>query len=683
MAQQSWFERNAPVRSQTPPTAPVEPVTSGWFERNAPVRSQTPPTAPVEPVTSGWFERSSPEAVEARDPARALRGATGIGPGPNDPNYRFPADVKQGAGRFVTEAVRGFGLNPSDLSDTFNQAVSNPAIALDIVSGLAEGAKDQLWKSWEALKTNRPADALKHLTYAAVPGVGPALDQAAEDFERGDTAGSLGRITGIFGSLGIGNVRPGRRVGVDVPPLLRNPNPVQREAVEYAARQDIPVDLATASGNRAVRSVQEGLEYTPGGMVVELGKSPPRVAALRRTAQGIADDVSPSPISPEEWGTAARDRMRQARAEYTAIADDAYPRFREATGQSGEFVDITAVLADPKYQLQELWDDLTLKRDTAGGLVGRELRAYLKMGKLRQLTTGRADIGVIDDILGDMKAYARTEGGPIKLVVGALEAQVQAATRRAGPEAVEALRRGRQAIKDRVRVDAVLDTFADEPVRVFNRYVTSGGTNIEGLRELVNIDKALGPELGRAWLERNLDPVLSGGGFEGAQRFRTAYNKLDTNTKEIIFGGAENTTALDNFTRLTEQMGKLANPPGTAGQLIASGSLTTAAAYFRESFPGYAILSLLTPAVFSAVFKSPTAVKALTRGLSIAVGPGRGTSAASMAAQASALELVRSAVRESGQPDAPGSAPEGDSTTALNDRIRSGRTAIGGPLSRR
>ena len=600
-----------------------------------------------------------------RDPARALRGATGIGAGPGDPNYQFPAEVKQGVGRFATEALRGAGLHPSDLHDLFDQAVSNPALALDIISGLAEGSNDQLRKGWEAFKANRPADALGHLTYAVVPGVGPALQQATEEFTSGDTAGASGRILGTLGSLGIGNVRPGRRVGVDVAPVpfLRNPNPVQREAVEYAARQDIPVDMATASGNQTVRTIQQGLESTVGGQAIEAMRRPRREAALRRTAQGLADDVSPTPISPEDWGTAARDRMRQARAEYTAIADEAYPRFREATGQSGEFVDITAVLTDPKYELQELWDDLTLKRDTAGGLVGRELRAYLKMGKLRQLTTGRADIAVIDDILGDMKAYARTERGPIKLIVGALEDQVQAATRRAGPEAVEALGQGRQAIRDRVSVDAVLDTFPDEPVRVFNRYVTAGGTNIEGLRALVEIDDALGPELGRAWLERNLDPVLSGGGFEGAQRFRTAYNKLDTNTKEIIFGGAENTTAMDNFTQLTEQMGRLANYSGTGGQLIWATSLGVPGGQLYSGRPLSALFTLLTPAVFSAVFKSPTAVKALTQGLSMAVGPGRGTSAASMAAQASALELVRAAVRESGQPVAPDAVYNPDTTS--------------------
>ena len=107
---------------------------------------------------------------------------------------------------------------------------------------------------------------------------------------------------------------------------------------------------------------------------------------------------------------------------------------------------------------------------------------------------------------------------------------------------------------------------------------------------------------------------------------------------------------MDNFTQLTAQMGTLANPPGTAGQLIGAGAFSTAAAYVRESYPGYALLSLLTPTVLSAVFKSPTAVKALTQGLSMAAGPGRGTSSASRAASAAALELVRAAVRESGQP---------------------------------
>jgi len=354
--------------------------------------------------------------------------------------------------------------------------------------------------------------------------------------------------------------------------------------------------------------------------------------------------------------------VTQARDRYTAIADEAYPTFRAATEGSGQLVDITAVLADPK--LQKLWDRLTLKRDAAGGLVGRELRAYLKMGELRALKAqpGLADIGVIDDILGDMKAYARTERGPIKLIVGALEEQVQAATKLAGPEAVEALTRGRQAIRDRVRVDAVLDALPNEPVKIFNRFVTSGGTNIEGLRELVKVAPDLAPELGRAWLERHLDPVLSGGGFEGAQRFGTAYNKLDTNTKEIIFGGAENVQAMDNFTQLTGQMGKLANPSGTAGQMLGVSSVGVPIGQLYGGQPLSALFTLLTPAALSAVFKSPTAVKALTQGLSMAAGPGRGTSAASMAAQAAALNLVREAVRESGQPVPPDVAYTPDTT---------------------
>jgi len=647
MAQQSWFERNAPVRPQTPPTAPTEPVSSGWFQRNPP-------------------------------PAQAPRRPPVMRAGPGDPNYRFPADIKQGVGRFATEALRGSGLHPSDLRAAFDEAISNPALALDIVSGMAEGAKDQLWKSWEAFKTNRPADAVKHLGYAALPLIGPELDQATKEFASGDTAGATGRIAGIFASLGIGALRiPGRAAGTvplgSTPRLrtggpgarldvLRNPNPVQREAVEYAARQDIPVDLATASGNRAVRSIQEGLESTVGGQAVDVMRRPGREAALRRSAQQLADDVSPAPISPEAWGTAARDRVTQARDRYTVIADEAYPQFRAAATKSGELVDITAVLESPA--MQELWRRLNEKRRAAQGLVGRELRAYLKMGELRALKAqpGLADIGVIDDILGDMKAYARTERGPIKLIVGALEEQVQAATRRAGREAVEALELGRQAIRDRVRVDAVLDTLPNEPVRVFNRYITSGGTNIEGLRELVKINKNLGPELGRAWLDRNLDPVLSGGGFEGAQRFRTAYNKLDTNTKEIIFGGAENVTAMDNFTQLTAQMGKLANPSGTAGQMLGVSSVGVPIGQLYGGRPWSALLTLLTPAALSAIFKSPTAVKALTRGLSIAAGPGRGTSAASMAAQASALELVRAAVRESGQPLAPDAVYNPDTT---------------------
>ena len=77
-------------------------------------------------------------------PVRVPTGGARIGPGPGDRNYRFPADIKQGGRRFATEFVRGFGLHPTDVRTAFDEAMSNPGLVLDIVSGMAEGAKDQV-----------------------------------------------------------------------------------------------------------------------------------------------------------------------------------------------------------------------------------------------------------------------------------------------------------------------------------------------------------------------------------------------------------------------------------------------------------------------------------------------------------------------------------------------------------
>ena len=60
-----------------------------------PSSSSSNPSRSRQPISQDrdYVGRAAP-----RDPARALRGATGIGAGPGDPSYQFPAEVKQGVG---------------------------------------------------------------------------------------------------------------------------------------------------------------------------------------------------------------------------------------------------------------------------------------------------------------------------------------------------------------------------------------------------------------------------------------------------------------------------------------------------------------------------------------------------------------------------------------------------------
>ena len=186
-------------------------------------------------------------------------------------------------------------------------------------------------------------------------------------------------------------------------------------------------------------------------------------------------------------------------------------------------------------------------------------------------------------------------------------------------------------------------------MQAFNKFLTGGGTNIKALRDLVATDTSIGPQLGRAWLEKHLEPVLSEGGFDGAAKFRSAFEKLDSNTKSIIFGNPANVLAVDQFSLLVEMMAKVSNPSGTQRMQIAmSGAGIGASATGFAVDPLLGAVTAVTPAVLVAIMKSPRAVRLLTQGTSMGLGPGRGSSAAARAIQVSAAQRITAARQEAG-----------------------------------
>lgn len=628
MAAQDWFSQNAPQGEVAP--------SSDWFAKNA-TKASGPP------------ERRPDPNAGLRDPMSALSKATGIGPAPEDPNYRYPAGAPKGPGRFASEAYKGSPLNVGAVKDILTEFLRNPILMpVNIVNNTGKDIWSQVrYKALDHLRNNRPLDAVNDVILA-FPIIGPAVRAGMEQVEKGDAAGGWGAIVVAMSQLAapeaIARTAPlVASARVKIPALLPNRNPTQAAAVQAGIQAGIPVDLATASGSPFVRAVQQGNEFTPVGAIVESFARPKREAALTARAQSLADTVHPTRYTPEQVGESVSKTTQKAIDTLTKTADREYDTFRALAGS--EHVDIKATQA----ALQPIYDELVAEAKLTL-FVGADATNLRSLRQFMVLDDATVNIATADRALGKIKKLARERVGAAKSHVEALEAQVQAAAARAGQPAVDALTAGRDAIKARVPLRETLDQFQGsgnlvEPVRGYRKLVTADDTSIAFLREIQKVDPDLPLQTGRAWLEKNFDSVIGDKGFERMDRLVAEWEKLGPSSKPILFGGPQNVAALDQFMRLAKELNKVHNKSGTATMQIAAGSLA-AGAWIS---PAKTIMGLLGSGALSAITRSPAAVRLLTQGTTKMLGPGRSAAPAiAKAAQAAAIANIMSARREAG-----------------------------------
>jgi hypothetical protein len=583
-----------------------------------------------------------------RDPLSALSKATGISAAPEDPQYRYPADTPKGPGRFLSEAYKNSQLNVSAVKDTLTEFLRNPVLTpVNIVNSTLDDMRSQARKALDHIQTNRPLDAANDVILA-FPLLGPMVRRGMEQMEKGDTAGGLGAITGAVSQLAapevIARAAPAiASARVKIPALLPNRNPKMAAAVTTGIEAGIPVDLATASGIPAVRAVQQANDFTPPGALAEYFAKPKRDAALTKRATELGDAVYPAFYSAEDLGQSVRTTTQKAIDTLTQTADEQYGIFRGLAGQ--EPVDIASAQA----RLMPMYKQMVRESELVNP-VGAKATNLIALDRFMQFDAATANLADVDRALGDLKALARKSGGgAINVQVEALEKQVQAAARRAGQPAVDALTAGRDAIKARVPLREALDEFTGtgtyfEPAKAYGKLVRPSDTSINFLRAIQKVDPDLPLQTGRAWLETHLAPVTEKGGFENVDKLVAEWNKLGPSSKPLLFGGTNNVTALDQLMRLAQELNKVHNRSGSTTMGVAVGSLAGLMA-----FPAEAIMGLLGAGSISAITRSPAAVKLLTQGMTKMLGPGRSSApAVAKAAQAAALANIMAARREAG-----------------------------------
>lgn len=553
--------------------------------------------------------------------------------------------VRQGpVGEFLTEATAS--LNPLNWAKAAKAVVTDPmAVAQSMYEGrtaLSDAALDAFSKGDYVRGT---AKAIEWL----IPFVGERMSQAGDLMEQGEWARGLGATVDAAGQVaGPAAVRRLTPPKVTAAPL-RNVNPAEQAAVEFGMREDIPVDAATASGNRFVRGVQRLADESFLGSGVSARATQRQGDALAATGRRLMDRVAPAAVTTEQAGEAVRGGVTVTVRRFAGEADTAYTALRAIEAkQPGVRVGLLGV----KTALKPVYQRLRREAELVP-LQGGKARALTALDRLMN----GPDSGWLSDVdaaLGDLKALARAEipelrtqgQGLAAVAVKELERTVQSTAARLGPQAVRALREGRQATIAKHAAGEILESLRQEPVGVFNQATAARDAGIGLLRELQKYAPNELPKVGRAVLEELLTKATREGGFNRAQGLYADWGRLGAGTKRLLFRDAALVKDLDSFFLLAKKAAENPNPSGTALTLSKGGEMTL---LFNQPVTGAAVT--LGAPLLSKLLHSPRVVRALNRGLT--------TPAKNKAASLAAVVEVMAAAREAGVRVAPAADREG------------------------
>ena len=283
--------------------------------------------------------------------------------------------------------------------------------------------------------------------------------------------------------------------------------------------------------------------------------------------------------------------------------------------------------------LRPIYDELMREKDITP-IMGKEGRALAALDRLMR-GPKIAPASVVDGALSKLKAFARHEGmaelrpegqSIAARAVQVLEARVQEAAARGGPEATAARNAGRLATQQKVAAGTLVKQLKTEPVKAYQQATLPRDTGIDYLRQIQKVAPAEMPKVGRALLTDIFDKARAGGGFKRNDAIWNEWQKVGPETKKALFPDAQHRADLDNFFLLQKQIAANVNPSRSAlvGSLILqAGTLLTP----------YGMKYVLGGAALGKLLHSRAGIKALTEVIRVPTGR-------SQLAQAAAVSRV-------------------------------------------
>jgi hypothetical protein len=633
-----------------------------WFDQFAAAPSERPPKYLAELVRAkhrdayndltdhqleGLVRRKFPDAYRdipstPHTPARAE-------------NHMPPPQPAHGSGlgRFASGAWDM--LNPVEMVKGVVTAVTPEALGgrgpLNTIGDLANAQIDQFRQAAGAARQGRYSEAVGHGIAGAVPIVGPAAANVGERIGQGDVAGGLGAATGLVsGTLAPGAIARNVKA-VNMPSPVRNRNAAQVEAVEAGRRAGVPLDAATATGNRFVAGAQHLADRTIAGSFVAQKAAQRQAASLATRGEQLAAKSHASPVTAEAAGQGVRDAIRGQMRKHAGEADTAYSRLREIEADPRHAKTVTLTeqgrlpggdpiavplertvalpvdLRAAKEALAPIHADL-LRQSQLTPLMGHRGRALVALDRIAQ-APDHASLSTVDAALSELKAFARPDGsglrtagqGAVGQAIRQLDEAVRATAQQAGPEAVQALNAGRAATVAKYLAADALKGLGKDGVRAYRKLVARDDSAIGQLRELAKHAPDELPKIGRAYLDDLLGQATKGGGFEHAAKIANKWETLGEQTKRTLFKDPGYVKELDDFFRLARMSAQNANPSGTAHALATlgqGGTVVSILAGVAEPLTG--LTALFGPAAVSKVLHSKAGVQLLTKGIRIPLG---------------------------------------------------------------
>lgn len=523
------------------------------------------------------------------------------------------ASVPQGSalGRFASGA--GEMLNPVTMVKGLYQAVTNP---IDTAVGIYDQQGQQFDKAVQSAREGRYSEMVGHGAAAFVPVVGPLAADIGEQAGRGDVAGAAGRLAG--GALAWQAPKLAKKLPAGV--KVGGSSTPEAELAKWGLDQGIPVDVASATANPIPRAAQQiATRTTVTGSMVGTKAAKARQAGLATVGEQLAAKGYAPAASKESAGAAARAGVETSLRGFDDTANQSYGKLRQLEGSSApqsvatgtktstiqtatDAVDaagnpvtqstrvvgpVMATLKAPvdlrpmRPELKPILDRLNRKKELTGQLMGDEGRAAVALDRL---VNGDDFAGLVDvdAALGDLKSMARGAAMPelrsggqsiAAAAVSRLSKAVDAAAEALGPEAVDALKTGRLATRQKYAAADVLDALKSEPVKTANAAAAPADTAVMHLRDLQRFAPESLPQVGKAVVSDLLTEAAKDGGFNVTASIANKWQKLGPETKSLLFKDPAYIKDLDRFFQLGKKVSENANPSGSAfvGALTAQG----------------------------------------------------------------------------------------------------------------
>ena len=398
-------------------------------------------------------------------------------------------------------------------------------------------------------------------------------------------------IAAPFGAAG-GALSAGR--------VASNLAPKESQAIAEVSARGVPVSVGDVTGNKFVKATEQKLAYTPGAIGPMARHAAARTEAGVRTLRTVPGSVGGRVASEVEAGTHVESAVRSKITDLKKTANEAYDLTRteaekaRKTVQIGTRTETSPILSPagkpfettkPILESHEFPVSMAPIRaaltpyytELAGRLPQTVREASPGFAALKRIVEGEesmTDALALDKDLSTVKGFLRRYGSGLKdqsgryaaAVLNELEGGVTRAVGSGSPEALEALQKGRAAVRQYHAADELLSRLLPKnasPSVIYDRLTQTSGRLLPDLKELNRLAPGEVQTVGRTYLQGLANDITANGRLERLRLGLNSFRRLQPEVRDVLFGKAHS-MKLDNLLQGLADIGADTNPSGTA-----------------------------------------------------------------------------------------------------------------------